>query len=344
VDLLWRGDRILEQLQLRTALPPPGAAAARVRVRGPVGVAAVVGTQWDLPGSALRVIALVEAAADLLATTTNMSRHFRHKQDLAADASNALSNMKEKARKHGTQMLKSNIGGSMALEFDPGVETALGNYNSGSWARTFCTLKPRVMPVIPIAFIMTIAVSWSFLFKVLEYAFNVDAMVLQSNLGIPATALSILGSTIGFVLCVRLNNANGQWWEGRGHFGKAVSNSVDVTGIFCASCTANTNGAVQRFVGTHCLAFVVTLKNLLRTDEQDDSDDAAELRQFMAPNDYEFVMSANSEYRPMLVLQLLRTVISKLAAEEKLPQLTAQTLLSALSDMNDAYYSCLKVH
>jgi len=233
----------------------------------------------------------------------------------------------------------------MGMEFDPGVETALGNYDTSAWVSTF--IGNHTLPYKPLAFTMTIVLGWGFLFYLLEEQWGFDTRQITDNIGIAPTALSVLGSTVGFVLCVRINSANGQWWEGRGQFGKAVSNSVDITGMFCAAYTVDTDGYVQKFVGTHALAFVVSLKNLLcfePSEETEDEDDARELRQFMTSVDYEFLMSASAKYRPHLILQLLRAAISQAAVEEKLPRRTAQALLDTVSNMTDAYYGCVKVH
>ena len=228
------------------------------------------------------------------------------------------------------------------MAFDPKSETALGNYNNESWCRTFCTLSGRVFPIVPIVLVMVCTASWCTLFAYFTLVTGIDVSELQDSIGVPPSALSVLGSTVGFVLCVRINAANSKWWEGRGHFGAAVTTCVDTTALFCAACKAP-DGTVQHFVGTHCLAFVVTLKNALRTKETDDKADRRELAPFMDKAEYDFLMDATPVYRPLLVLQLLRTAVSRAAADRTLPELTAQSLLNNLTELTGSYYACMKV-
>ena len=120
----------------------------------------------------------------------------------------------------------------------------------------------------------------------------------------PPVALSIMQTTVGFLLVMRTGEGSKRWWEGRASFGTFQALCVDLVRQITAGCD---NEPLAKSTGLHALAAVVTLKNQLLTVPENDKE---ELGQFLPPVAVDAIVGHDSMTRQE-ILQVKAAVLSR---------------------------------
>lgn len=147
------------------------------------------------------------------------------------------------------------------------------------------------------------------------------------DIGVPISAMSIMGIALAFFLAFRNNSAYDRWWEARKIWGGIVNVSRTFTGYTSNFLPMSKSAAIKIIVHRH-LAWINALRIQLR--EQDNWEDVLK---YIDQNDKQVFDKARNKATQLINIQIKR--ITELKRENILDSFEHQMLMDCLREMYD---------